>query len=181
MKNEENGTIDLQELRNKVRLHDDYLMGSLYPVSSLVCLENTHNLCSGAVLQPTYVKQVSCIVKEFNMKLHFDGARIFNAAVALGKPVDEIVRDVDSVSVCLSKGLCCPMGTLLLGDRDFILKAHRVRKAIGGGLRQSGYMAATGIYALKNLVNRLADDHEFAYKIASAIHRQESKFVKGKL
>lgn len=175
--NRANGTFCTQELRSKVRVCNDYALSSLYPISRLVCLENTHNLCHGAVLDATFVGQVSQIVREHRMQLHVDGARIFNAAVALDVPVSELSRPVDSLSVCLSKGLCCPMGTLVVGDQPFIHRAARLRKALGGGLRQAGFMAATGLYALKHMVQRLRDDHERAYLIAHTICRFKSKYV----
>lgn len=103
-----------------------------------------------------------------------------NAVVALDLPAAELARPVDSVSFCLSKGLCCPIGTVVVGDRKFIERAARVRKAVGGGLRQAGYMAAPAIYALKHMVHRLRDDHERAYLIARTIDQMKSKYVTGK-
>jgi threonine aldolase len=134
-------------------------------------------MCHGAVLPSSFVSEVAQVVREHKLQLHVDGARIFNAAVASNSSLADLARPVDSLSVCLSKGLCCPIGTLVLGDRPFIQRAARLRKALGGGLRQAGFMAATGVYALKHMVERLRDDHERAYLIARTLHQSASKYV----
>jgi threonine aldolase len=135
----------------------------------LICLENTHNRCGGAVLTPEYCDQVGDIAREQGLKVHLDGARVFNAAIALGVDVRDLTRSVDSVSFCLSKGLSAPVGSVLCGDAAFIQEAHRWRKTVGGGMRQCGILAAAGIVALEQMVDRLADDHANARRLAEGI------------
>lgn len=132
----------------------------------LVCLENTHN---GMPLSLEYLDAVSALCGEQGLALHMDGARVFNAAVALGAPVQDIVRGCDSVSVCLSKGLGAPVGSLLIGSVDLIERARRYRKMLGGGMRQAGVIAAAGLWALEHNVQRLAEDHTHAARIAAAL------------
>lgn len=163
--NKPDGTFDIDELQLKVRPYHDFHQ----PRTALVCLENTHNRCSGAVLPLHFIDQVSGVVKQNSLKLHVDGARIFNAAIALDVPVVKVLENVDSVSVCLSKGLGCPIGTIVSGSKEFIKRAHRCRKVLGGAMRQSGVIAATGLVALKTMVERLADDHTHAMMIGQAI------------
>lgn len=169
--NRPNGTFDIDEMQTKIRPYFDVHQ----PRTALVCLENTHNRCSGAVLPLDFIAQVSGVVKQNSLKLHVDGARVFNAATALGVPVVKVLDQVDSVSVCLSKGLGCPVGTIVSGSKDFIKRAHRCRKVLGGAMRQSGVVAATGIVALKTMVGRLADDHTHAQMIAQAISACKSE------
>ncbi|NLI46940.1 MAG: low specificity L-threonine aldolase [Acidobacteria bacterium] len=128
--------------------------------AGLVCLENTHNLAGGTVLEPAYMADVRAIADAHTLPIHLDGARIFNAAVALGVPVAELARDADSVMFCLSKGLCAPVGSLLAGTREFIARARVHRKRLGGGMRQAGVLAAAGLVALDTIPPLLADDHE---------------------
>jgi len=132
----------------------------------LLCMENTHNRCGGSVLSVEQVETLSTLAHEHNMKTHMDGARVFNAALALNIPISELVRSVDSVMFCLSKGLSAPVGSLLVGGRDFIKRAHRARKALGGGMRQAGILAAAGIVALERMVDRMAEDHENSKRLA---------------
>jgi threonine aldolase len=132
----------------------------------LLCIENTHNRCGGTVLSVEQVETLTALAHAHNMKTHMDGARIFNAAVTLNIPVSELVHSVDSVMFCLSKGLSAPVGSMLVGGRDFIKRAHRARKALGGGMRQAGILAAAGIIALAQMVDRMADDHENAKRLA---------------
>lgn len=132
----------------------------------LLCIENTHNRCGGTVLSVEQVETLTTLARQHHMKTHMDGARIFNAAVALGIPVSELVRSVDSVMFCLSKGLSAPVGSMLVGSRDFIKRAHRARKALGGGMRQAGILAAAGIIALEQMVDRMAEDHENSKRLA---------------
>ena len=132
----------------------------------LLCMENTHNRCGGSVLSVEQVETLSTLAHEHNMKTHMDGARVFNAAIALNVPISELVRSVDSVMFCLSKGLSAPVGSLLVGRRDFIKRAHRARKALGGGMRQAGILAAAGIVALERMVDRMAEDHENSKRLA---------------
>ena len=128
--------------------------------AGLVCVENTHNLAGGTVLEPAYMADVRTVADAHSLPIHLDGARIFNAAVALGVPVAELARDADSVMFCLSKGLCAPVGSLLAGTREFIVRARVHRKRLGGGMRQAGVLAAAGLVALNTIPPLLADDHE---------------------
>lgn len=135
----------------------------------LLCIENTHNRCGGAVLSLEQMETLGRLAHERGMKVHLDGARIFNAALALGIAASELVRPVDSVMFCLSKGLSAPVGSLLVGSRDFIRRAHRLRKALGGGMRQAGVLAAAGIVALEQMVDRMAEDHENSKLLARGL------------
>ena len=139
-----------------------------YPISKLVCLENTHNTCNGSPLSGGYVSQIAAIAHENNLKLHIDGARIFNAAAALDVTADQLVKDADSVTFCLSKGLCAPVGSLICGDAQYILRVHRARKVLGGGMRQAGVLAAAGIVALEQMTERLKEDHRRAKQLQRA-------------
>jgi threonine aldolase len=134
--------------------------------TALLCIENTHNRCGGAVLNLEQVEQLTSLAHRHGLMVHMDGARIFNAAIALGIPVSTLVRKVDSIMFCLSKGLSAPVGSLLVGSRDFIQRAHRMRKLLGGGMRQAGVLAASGIVALEQMVDRLVEDHETSKQLA---------------
>ncbi|MEC9309730.1 MAG: low-specificity L-threonine aldolase [Chloroflexota bacterium] len=136
---------------------------------TLVCLENTHNRCSGGVLTPGETKVICDIAHESGAKVHLDGARLFNAAVSLEVPVPELTKDVDDVSFCLSKALSCPVGSVLCGSREFINEALRWRKMVGGGMRQAGVLASAGLVALDNMIDRLADDHANARQLADGL------------
>jgi threonine aldolase len=125
----------------------------------LVCIENTHNYSGGSAWLPSEVEALANVVRKYGTRLHVDGARIFNAAIAAGADVKEYTRHVDSVTFCVSKGLSAPVGSVLCGTRSFIDKAHAARKRLGGGMRQSGVLAAAGIVALESTVERLAEDH----------------------
>src|SRR6266699_2390469 len=125
--------------------------------SALLCIENTHNRCGGTVLSLEQVEQLTRLAHSHGLMVHMDGARVFNAAIALGISVSTLVRTVDSIMLCLSKGLSAPVGSLLVGSRDFIQRAHRMRKLLGGGMRQAGVLAASGIVALEQMVDGLAD------------------------
>jgi threonine aldolase len=140
-----------------------------FPPTRLVCLENTHNRCGGAVITPAETAAVADVAHAHGVSVHLDGARVFNAAVALGLPVGDVVRDVDSVTFCLSKGLAAPVGAVLCGRRDFVQRARKYRKMLGGGLRQAGILAAAGIVALEKMVDRLADDHANAKSLAMGL------------
>ncbi|MGL4764379.1 MAG: low-specificity L-threonine aldolase [Aeromonas sp.] len=132
----------------------------------LICLENTHN---GKVLPLSYLQEMGAFVAKHGLKLHLDGARLFNAAVASDIPADVIAEPFDSISICLSKGLGAPVGSLLVGDRDFIARARRLRKMVGGGMRQAGMLAQAGLFALEQHVARLADDHRRAKRLAEGL------------
>ena len=149
-------------------IHDD--SDSHASPTKLVCLENTHNRCGGTVLTPEYTAQVHALTQSHGVALHLDGARVFNAAVALGVPVAAITRHVDSVTFCLSKGLSAPVGSVLCGDAEFIRRARRARKILGGGMRQAGVLAAAGVVALNTMVDRLAEDHANARILAEGLN-----------
>ena len=162
--NQDDGTMQLEDIRAAIRDIDDH-----FPVTKLICLENTHNVCGGAPLSVTYTKEVANLARAHNIKLHIDGARIFNAAVAQGVEVQELVEDADSVSFCMSKGLAAPVGSIICGSKDFIDQARGIRKGLGGGMRQAGIIAAAGIVALETMVDRLQEDHTNARLLADGI------------
>jgi len=140
---------------------------------TLICFENTHNYAGGAVFPLENIIEISEFARKNNIKTHLDGARIFNASIASGIEPKEYAKHVDSLSFCLSKGLGAPVGSLVLGNKEFIERAHRYRKILGGGMRQAGILAAAGIYALKNNVKRLEEDHKKAKKLGAAIEEIE--------
>jgi threonine aldolase len=142
------------------------------PHSSLVCLENTSNRGGGSCYDFEEIKKIHTVCKENNLAFHLDGARLWNALVAKKETPGQYGEVFDSISICLSKSLGCPVGSLLLGKKDFIKKARRVRKVFGGGMRQAGFLAAAGIYALQNNIERLAEDHSNAKQIAAAINNK---------
>jgi threonine aldolase len=143
-----------------------------FPKTEVLCLENTHNLMGGIALPASYISAMGDLARdELDIRLHVDGARIFNAAVSQNIPVGELCRGADSVSVCLSKGLGAPLGTVLVGETDFIRLAKRARKRCGGGMRQAGVVASMGLYAVQNNVERLKDDHDRAQRLAMELKR----------
>ncbi|HET7737343.1 MAG TPA: low-specificity L-threonine aldolase [Tepidiformaceae bacterium] len=143
------------------------------PRTSLLCLENTHNRCGGAAVPLNTMDALTSVGRTHGLAVHLDGARIFNAAAALGVPASRIARDCDSVSFCLSKGLGCPVGSVVCGESAFIERARRNRKMLGGGMRQAGVLAAAGIYALEHHIDRIAEDHENARALASGLREYE--------
>lgn len=161
-----NGQLNLDDVRDVWRLDDD----DHFAKTAAVCIENSHNMMGGSVLGKEYIDELGQLAKQLGIKVHVDGARIFNAAVSLDIPVGHLCCSVDSVSVCLSKGLGAPMGSLLVGSKEFIRLARRARKRMGGGTRQVGVVAAMGMYAIENNVARLAEDHERAKRIASVLY-----------
>jgi threonine aldolase len=167
--NDKQGRLSLQGIEQAIRGKNIH-----YPVTTLLCLENTHNRCGGAVLTERYTADVCRLAHKYGLKVHLDGARIFNAAVALGVPASALAKDVDSVSFCLSKGLSAPVGSVLCGSKEFIERARKFRKMLGGGMRQAGVIAAAGIVALETMVDRLADDHVNAKRLAQGL-----KHIKG--
>jgi threonine aldolase len=160
------GTLDLDEIRHAIRPDNEHC-----PVTRLICLENTQGGVMGAPLPVSYMRQVGELARERGLKLHVDGARVFNAAAALGVSARELVEDADSVSICLSKGLCAPVGSVIVGSREFIHRAHRIRKSLGGGMRQAGILAAAGIIALQEMSRpeRLSEDHANARALAEGL------------
>ncbi len=147
--------------------------GPHFPRTALVVIENTNNLAGGTVLTPEETRQLADVARRYGIPIHLDGARIFNAAVAQGIDAKELTRDCDTVMFCLSKGLCCPVGSVLAGPRDFIEKARKARKVLGGGMRQVGVLAACGIVALEEdeMITRMADDHKKARRLAEGMAR----------
>ena len=141
----------------------------LHPQTSLLCLENTHNAAGGCCLSLEQTEALAGQAHELGLKVHLDGARVFNASVALGVPVRELTAPVDSVTVCLTKGLGCAVGAITLGSTEFIQQARRWRQAVGGGMRQAGVIAAAGIMALDTMVDRLAEDHANAKRLATLL------------
>ena len=139
------------------------------PVTRLVAIENTHNAAGGVAISAEYTAQVAELAQSNGLILHIDGARIFNAAAAFSVDVKELVNGADSVTFCLSKGLCAPAGSILVGDRDFIRRARRARKALGGSMRQAGILAAAGLIALHEMKDRLREDHENAMLLAEGL------------
>jgi threonine aldolase len=165
--NTEEGELDTHELARELGTPaDDH-----FAQPSLVVIENTHNRCGGAPIKLSHMAEVSMAAHQRKRKipLHLDGARIFNAALALETTPKEIASSADTVSFCLSKGLGCPVGSLLCGSREFIAGAHRTRKLLGGGMRQAGIIAAAGIVALTTMVDRLAEDHQNARALAQGL------------
>jgi len=158
------GAMDPEEIERNIRKPSVHI-----PQTSLICVENTHNNWSGAVVPMANLKAIRTIADKHGVKIHFDGARVFNASAASGIPVKEYAAIGDSLMFCLSKGLSAPVGSLLTGPKDFIDFARRVRKALGGGMRQVGVLAAPGIVALTEMVDRLKEDHERAKKLALGI------------
>jgi threonine aldolase len=163
------GTMDLDDIRAAMRDPDD----PHQPLTSLVMLENTHSMSMGQPLTAEYTGAVAAVAHESGVPLHVDGARLFNAAVALGTPVHELLADADSATFCLSKGLACPVGSVVVGSTDFIWRARRARKLVGGGMRQVGVLAAAGLVALQDgpagMVERLAEDHRNARLLAEGL------------
>ena len=162
--NDSGGMLDPDDIQAAVRANDPHM-----PRTALVCLENTQNMCGGATLTQDDMKTVADVAHANGVPVHVDGARIFNAAVALEAPVSELVKDVDSLTFCLSKGLSCPIGSIIVGSEDYIMEARRWRKMVGGSMRQVGVIAAAGLVALDTMVERLAEDHANARKLAGGL------------
>jgi threonine aldolase len=162
--NQADGTLDLEDIRHAVRPNDPH-----HPITRLITIENTHNRCGGVPLSASYTQAVSELARDFHLRVHLDGARIFNAAVAQRIPAKDLTAPVDSVTFCLSKGLCAPVGSVLCGSHEFINRAHRIRKQLGGGMRQAGILAAAGIIALETMIERLEQDHQRAKKLANLL------------
>ncbi len=162
--NQPDGSLRLEDLRNAIRPDDVH-----FPPTRLIALENTHNRCGGVYLTPEYTSAVGELAREHRLSLHLDGARLFNAAVAQKVNARELAEPADSVTFCLSKALCAPVGSVLCGSREFIRRAHRIRKQLGGGMRQAGILAAAGIVALETMIDRLAEDHARARRLAEGL------------
>ena len=172
LENMPDGTIALEDIEAAIRPDNVH-----FPRTKLIVLENTHNRCNGSPLDVGYIHSVAELASRYGLKLHVDGARLFNASAALGVDAKDLVADADSVSICLSKGLAAPVGSVVSGNSDFISEARRNRKVVGGGMRQAGILAAAGIVALTEMVDRLADDHENARKLAEGLANMEGLFI----
>lgn len=162
--NQADGSLLIEEIESAIRpddIHD--------PITRMVILENTHNRCGGTVLTEDYTRKVAELAHRYNLHLHLDGARVFNAAAALGVEVLVLTQHVDSVTFCLSKGLCAPVGSVVCGTKEFIRKGLRIRKMLGGGMRQAGVLAAAGIVALEKMTHRLREDHHKAAALAAGL------------
>ena len=164
IRNQPDGTMRLEDVEGAIRGDNDH-----WPRTRVICLENTHNRCYGAPLTPEYMKTVAELARAKGLSVHLDGARIFNAVVALGVDVKEFTQHVDSLSFCLSKGLAAPVGSIICGTKEFISEARRNRKVLGGGMRQAGIIAAPGLVALDKMIVRLAEDHANARRLAKGI------------
>ena len=172
LKNQPDGIIKISDIQSAIRVDNIH-----FPKTSAIALENTHNLCNGSPLSPDYIKDVAQIAHDNDMKLHIDGARIFNAAVALDVDVKDLVISADSVTFCLSKGLSAPVGSVICGSKEFIYHARRNRKALGGGMRQAGIIAAAGIYSLDNMLDQIKEDHKNAQRLAEGIDKIEGLWI----
>jgi threonine aldolase len=165
LQNQKDGTLKLEDIKASIRSSSDVHQ----PFTRLVALENTHNTCDGVSIPGDYIKAAADLAHERGLKLHIDGARIFNAAADLDVPVKELSSPADSITFCLSKGLSAPVGSVICGSKEFIKKAHRVRKQLGGGMRQAGVLAAAGIVALDSVAPRLKEDHRRAGELARGL------------
>jgi len=159
------GTLALEDIRAAIRPLGD----AHFPPTRLVCLENTQGSVGGVPLTVEYTRQVRALCDDHGLKLHVDGARIFNAAAALGVDVKALAAPADSLSFCLSKGLCAPVGSIIVGSHEFIERAHRIRKMLGGGMRQTGILAAAGLIAIHTMSRRLGEDHDNARRLAKGL------------
>lgn len=164
LKNQPDGSLILEGIEEAIRPDDVH-----QPISRLLVLENTHNRCGGVALTLEYILAAGDLAHRHGLKLHLDGARIFNAAVSLGVEAADLVRAADSVTFCLSKGLSAPVGSVLCGSKEFIHQARRIRKQLGGGMRQAGVLAVAGIVALETMVDRLGEDHVRAKQLAQGL------------
>ncbi len=161
VRNDERGMMDPDEVRAAIRPDNIH-----YPPTSLIGMENTHNQAGGTPLTAEEVSSVAAVAKEHGIKFHIDGARLFNATIALETPAAELVKDADTVSFCLSKGLSCPVGSVVVGSHEDIEKVRKWRKALGGGMRQVGVIAAAGVVALETMIDRMAEDHSNARRMS---------------
>lgn len=170
--NQKDGTLALDDILASIRTEDVH-----HPITRLICLENTQNICGGIPLTAAYTREVGELARKNNLSLHIDGARIFNAAAAQNVSIRDLVDPADSVMFCLSKGLASPVGSMLVGTSKFIARARHLRKMLGGGMRQVGVLAAAGIISLEKMTTRLADDHARARKLADGLRKVKGVFV----
>jgi threonine aldolase len=169
---ENEGVMDARAVEQKIRSENIH-----YPKTSLICVENTHNMAGGRVVPLAAMKKIHDVGKNHGIPVHLDGARIYNAATYLGVEAREIAKYCDSVNVCLSKGLCAPVGSVLAGSREFIERARKFRKMLGGGMRQAGILAAAGIIAIEKMTKRLKEDHDNALLLAKGLNSLEGVSV----
>lgn len=162
------GILNLKDIKEALRGENIH-----YPKTTLICLENTHNRAGGTIISPKITEEICQSVHQKNILVHLDGARIFNAAIALNIEPDILAKDVDSVMFCLSKGLSAPVGSILAGSKEFIQKARKNRKLLGGGMRQAGILAAAGIIALEKMIERLEKDHKNARILGEGLAKIE--------
>jgi threonine aldolase len=160
------GALDPKDVEAAIRPRNIH-----FPEPALVCIENTHNRHGGTIITPEQIRAISDVAKAHGLKFYMDGARVFNAAVALKVNVKEFTQHLDNLMFCLSKGLSCPVGSVVVGTREFIEKARKIRKVLGGGMRQAGIIAAPGIIALEKMIDRLEEDHRNAKRLAEEIAR----------
>lgn len=170
---DETGHLNLDELESLINLDD-----IRFPRTSLIVLENTNNLAGGTVVTPEETAQIYKIAKKYGLSLHLDGARIFNSAIFQGVDVAELTEDCDSIMFCLSKGLASPVGSIIAGTKEFIIEARRRKKMLGGGMRQTGILAACGIVSLEEMIDRLAEDHDNAKYLANGLVEIEGFSIK---
>jgi threonine aldolase len=164
LSNQPDGTLRLDDIETAIRPDNVH-----HPITRLISLETTHNRCGGVAIPVEYMRMVYEFSREHSLWVHLDGARLFNAATALNLDAKELVEYVDSVTFCLSKGLCAPVGSILCGPKEFIQRAHRIRKQLGGGMRQVGVLAAAGIIAIEKMISRLDEDHDKALRLAQGL------------
>jgi len=164
LNNHPDGTMSLKDIKAAIRPDDPH-----FPITRLISIENTHNRCGGVALSVEYTQAVGELARKHNLSLHLDGARLFNAAAALNVPASDLTAPVDSVTFCLSKGLCAPVGSVVCGSKEFIKRAHRIRKMLGGGMRQAGILSAAGIVAIETITDRLVEDHFRAQQLAAGL------------
>ena len=173
LENNDDGTMDVEAIKQSIRENDIH-----EPITRLICIENTHNVCGGKILPLEFISKIRKIANQHHIPIHMDGARIWNAISASGIEPYEMVKNVDSISLCLSKGLGAPVGSLLVGTNEFIKKAKRIRKALGGGMRQSGMLAAAGLVALDDFRSGiLIKDHEKTRKIVDGLKGMKNMVV----
>ena len=170
--NQADGTLALDDILASIRTEDVH-----HPITRLICLENTQNICGGIPLTAEYTRRAGDLARKNNLSLHIDGARIFNSAAAQNVSVKELVEPADSVMFCLSKGLAAPVGSMLVGSRKFVARARHLRKMLGGGMRQAGIIAAAGLISLEKMTKRLGEDHARAKKLADGLRQVEGLVV----
>ena len=172
LQNSDDGLINIDLIKQAIRTDNVH-----FPQTSLVSLENTHNMCFGSPISKDYIDEVSDVVRENNLKLHIDGARIFNATTALNISLADLMQNVDSVTFCLSKGLACPIGSIICGSEDFIYSARRMRKVLGGGMRQAGIIAAAGLIAMNQIETQILEDHNNAQLLAEGLNKIDGLYI----